>query len=282
MSRGLGRGTEPAPAVPAALVPSPLPSGAELRAAPVVENLETGCSFPDRGFGDYERWRPLRLGKLLVPTGRGLDDAGGFNLLVHFHGAEPIRKQLAPEGYDLVILGIDAGTLSSHYESVMSGERALDELIAAAEHEVAAATGRAGAHAKHLAISSWSAGYGAVGQVLARPHARLEGIVLLDSLHASYPSDSRRLQPGQLAAFVAWARAAADGGPLMYVTHSDVQPEDYASTRETAAFLLFQAGGERGRFFVRGYPGGGPEDHCAQLRLLPAILRDTLLPGWGG
>jgi hypothetical protein len=162
----------------------------------------------------------------------------------------------------------------------MSGERAFEDLVAAAEREVAAASGRAGAHAKHVAISSWSAGYGAVAQVLAHPHARLEGIVLLDSLHSSYVSDTRRLQPGQLPGFVAWARAAADGGPLLYVTHSDVLTEDYASTRETAAFLLFQAGGERGRFFVRGYPGGTREDHCAQLRLLPAILQGTLLPGW--
>src|SRR5262245_9288347 len=120
MGSRLGRGkSSDATAISTALVPPPLPSGAELRTEPPLENVEGGCNFLDHGFGDYERWRSLRVGRVLVPSGRGLDDTASFNLLVHFHGSEPVRKQLAPEGLDLVIAALDAGTRSSHYDHTM-------------------------------------------------------------------------------------------------------------------------------------------------------------------
>jgi hypothetical protein len=123
-------------------------------------------------------------------------------------------------------------------------------------------------------------------------------VVLLDSLHAGHDAQGR-LEESSLAPFVAFARKASEGGPLFYVTHSAVPTPDYASTTETAAFLLKQIGAlasptsaypdpsdpfrltrivDQGHFHVRGFAGADRDAHCQQLRLLPSILRDEVLP----
>ncbi len=283
--------------------PPPLPSGAAPRQAlaALAESAGEGCTFPDRGFGEYEAWRDLPVGRALVPA--RIHDDGGFDLLVHFHGAEPIRKQLAVEDTGLVIAALDAGTLSSHYAQALPAPDAFDRMIASVEREVARATGRPAARAAHVAVSSWSAGYGAIAAILGHPHARVDAWVLLDSLHASFAPGGGRAPLGpQLAPFLDLAKAAAANGPLFYLTHSAVRTEGYASTTEVASFLSREVTGEappppeaappepgalhetraveRGRFFVRGYAGDGKDAHCDELRLLPGIVREHVLPAF--
>jgi hypothetical protein len=261
------------------------------------------CHFVDRGFGDYERWRSLPLGRLLVPQAHGVDADGSFDLLIHFHGAEAVRKQIAHERLDLVIAGIDAGVLSSSYVKALSSPGAFRSLLASIEADVARSIGAPSARARSIALSSWSAGYGAVAQALAQidepEPPPVSAVILLDSLHASYADGAHQIAPGQLSSFVQAARAASTGGPLFFLTHTEVRTEGYASTFETASFLLAQLKltpmpvepdpespirltrlAESGRLFVRGYAGFGKEDHCAQLRLLPGILFEHVLPAF--
>jgi len=268
---------------------------------PTNEERATGCHFAERGFGDYEGWRDLPLGKVLIPAGRAIHDDGSFNLLIHFHGAEPVRKQLAPEGLDLVIAGVDAGTGSRAYERALADPGAFERLVAAIEERVARENHIASAHAGPIALSSWSAGYGSVTQILARPHDRVEAIILLDSLYAGYVSDKHALEHGQLPTFLDAARDAHRAGPIFYLTHTAIATPGYASTEEVATYLLRELGlsaaaveasdeattpaplrriFEEGHLFIRGYGGTDRDAHCAQLHLLPSILRDTLLPAW--
>jgi hypothetical protein len=309
------RASLPAAVASTAAPPPPLPSGAERERIAVAEpETAAGCGFADRGFGAYERWRPLPLGKVLVPPARAIGADGGYDLLVHFHGAEPIRKLLAPMDLELVIVGVDAGTRSSHYARALA-DGAWDTLLRAVDREVADAAGLAGARARHVALSSWSAGSGAVSRVIERGSSSVDALMLLDSLYGSYAPGFASLMPGQLGSFVALAGAAARGGALFYLTHTDIPTNGYASTRETAAFLLRELGAssvavtttgeasptdspstaalgqgdalrltsmyDGGSLYVRGYAGTGPEGHCAQLRLLPAVLIEHVLPAFG-
>jgi hypothetical protein len=300
-----------APTAPTALaaavgLPPPLPSGAPPRGMhelPTDEERDTGCHFTDRGFGDYTAWRRLALpgsallGQVLIPAGGAVTESGSFRLLIHFHGAEPVRKQLAPEGFHLVIAGVDAGVGSAAYERAFP-PGAFEQLVSAIEREVAAESRLPGAHAGPIALSSWSAGYGAVSQVLARPHPRIAAVILLDSLYAGYVAGKRTLEHGQLRPFLGAARDALRGGPLFYLTHTAIMTPDYASTEEVASFLLQELGAhaapveanpddphpllrfyEAGHLSIRGYGGADRDAHCAQLHLLPALLRDTILPG---
>jgi hypothetical protein len=302
---------ESAPAAPSAapsvgeLVPPPLPSGAaprDLDDLPTDDERDTGCHFVDHGFGDYLGWRklPFRegapIGKALVPTGRAVAADGSFRLLVHFHGAEPVRKALAPEGFDLIIAGVDAGAGSRAYERAFP-PGSFDALVESVEREVAAVNDLPSAHASSIVISSWSAGYGALGSILARPHPRLEALILLDSLYASYAPGGREVEPATLRPFLQSAREALTGGPTFFLTHTAIATPGYASTGEVATFFLAQLGlhatpvepypgdvrflhriAEEGHLVIRGYEGADRDAHCSQLHLLPSILRDTVLP----
>ncbi|WP_437593999.1 hypothetical protein [Sorangium sp. So ce1000] len=293
---------------------SPLPRGGEPEPVALDEHeAQAGCDFADHGFGVYERWRPLPLGKLLVPPAHAIRADGGYDLLIHFHGAEPVRKLLAPKGMDLVIAGVDLGTRSSEYARALESG-GWDALLQAIDREVGSATGSAGAHARRLVLSSWSAGSGAIGRIIERGNSHVDGLILLDSLYGSYMPGQTSLAQGQLAPYVALASAAARGAPVFYLTHTEIPTSGYASTKETATFLLrelgaapiavtasgddapsgapgrgaeeAEAGGalrltrmyDGGSLYVRGYAGAGPGEHCAQLRLLPAILAEHVLP----
>lgn len=315
------KSTAPTASASAAPPPSPgaLPKGAPT-VEPDTEAPVSGCFFPDRGFGAYGQWRSLalpdlpandvrRLAKLLVPPGGGLHPDGSFELLVHFHGAEPVRKELSPLDLPLVVLAVDAGTRSSHYGKLLAEAGSFERLLAAVDQHVAALTGRADAHAGHVAVSSWSAGYAAVSRALAQAPKRMGAIVLLDSLYASYAANQHDIAKGVLDGYLAAAQAAARGGAPFYLSHSGVRTDGYASTSEVATALLDgleatsvavsgdveeeEDEGEpqhaplrlvrmydAGRLVIRGYAGAGPDDHCAHLRLLKRALVDDVLPAF--
>ncbi len=283
------------------LLPPPLPSGAAPRALedlPGDDERAAGCHFADRGSGDYGSFRKLPLGRALVPVGRAVAADGSFRLLVHFHGAEPVRKQLAPEGFDLVIAALDAGVGSRAYEHVLADPAAFDQLVASVEAEVASANHLPAAHARSIVLSSWSAGYGAVAQILPRHDPRIQAVILLDSLYAGYTDDRRTLDRARLAPFVGVARAALGGGPALFLTHTAIVTPGYGSTAEVASFLLAELGikatavddgattgsyplrrmFEDSHLWIRGYAGADRDAHCAQLHLLPGVLRDAILP----
>lgn len=284
-------------------LPPPLPSGAPMRAfeeLPADDERAAGCHFADRGFGDYGAWRKLPIGRVLVPAGRAVAADGSFRLLVHFHGSEPVRKQLAPEGFDLVIAALDAGVGSAAYDRALADPASFDHLVSSVEAEVAAASSLPSARARAILLSSWSAGYGAVAQILARREPRVEGVILLDSLYAGYAEASRRLvDRARVAPFLDVARGAIAGGPAFFLSHTEIATPGYASTGEVASFLLAELGlsasavdeasasagayplrrlAEQGRLWIRGYAGADRDAHCAQLHLLPSVLRDVILP----
>src|SRR6185436_16601632 len=94
-----------------------------------------------------------------------------------------------------------------------------EQLVEAIEREVAQENRLPSAHAGPIVLSSWSAGYGAITQVLARPHPRISAVILLDSLYAGYLGNRRALEHGQLGPFLDLAREALRGGPIFYLTH---------------------------------------------------------------
>lgn len=295
---GLGGESPPAP--------PPLPEGADLPSLPAEMSDAASCHFSDRGFGDYERFRPLPLGRVLIPRGHGIDDDGSFDLLIHFHGSDPLRKMLAPEPLDLVIAGIDAGVGSSRYAKAFADPQSFSRLLDSIEKEVAAAAGVPIAKARHIALSSWSAGYGATGQILMHESAsdqssRISALILLDSLYASYAPAENRIVGAALTPFVQKAERALRGEFLFFLSYTEIPTYGYASTSEVAAYLVKQLGldqnavdideksenalvlryvAEQGRLHVQGYAGMRKEDHCTQLRLLPRILYEHVLPAF--
>lgn len=271
--------------------PSPLPSGAPAASEEARYSPDEGCSFADPGFGDYGGWRPLPLGKLLIAPD-SVSASGSYDLLLHFHGAEPARKELVPLKLGMVVYALDAGPSSRFYERHFTDPSAFPSLLEAINRAVAQASGVKDAHPGHITVSSWSAGSGATRQIVREHGQQIGGLVLLDSLYGGYNGAKHELEPGQLPAIVGYARRALEGGPPLWLSYSEVPTEGYASSGQTATFLLSEVGEKmnvlgdlgdprglkeqlsKGHLTVRGYGGSDKAAHCEHLRLLgPALKR---------
>ena len=87
----------------------------------------------------------------------------------------------------------------------------------------------------------------------------------------------------------------------MFVSHSSIIPPGYASTTETANWLVMKLGGKTGKpkgrgqgpwglqenarwdagnFHMRGYDGNDKMDHCAHFGLMKDVLKVHIKPRW--
>jgi hypothetical protein len=259
------------------------------------------CNTPDPGFGSYDHWVKTGQAMVLMPHRGAVNAAGEFDVVFHFHGHEPARKEWVQSMNGVVLVGMTLGIGSGVYENTFRDASAFDHLLKSVEATVAEHTGRANAHARRIGLSSWSAGYGAVEEILRQPvgQERVDSVILLDGLHCDYAGDG--FVQATLDPFVRFAHEAADGKRLMVVSHSSIIPPGYASTTETANFLIHELGGhphpaharatdpmglelvsryDEGNFHVRGYAGNAELDHCAQVGLYGDILKVHLAPRW--
>lgn len=260
------------------------------------------CMTPDPGWGLYDPWSNApSIGQMVAPRKGGITKTGAFDLIVHFHGHEPIRKEFVKTAKGSVLVGIDLGIGSGAYSSGFASPQVFTQLIASVEAAMAKKTGNKNAHVRHLALSSWSAGYGAIEQILRQPAGkRVEAVVLLDSLHTGYVDEhSKALKTQQIDVFIDYAKRAAKKQAFMYMSHSSIIPPGYASTTEVATHVISELKGkpkkakradvlgldmirrfDKGDFHVRGYTGDDKPDHCAHIGLMADIIRVHLEPRW--
>ena len=225
------------------------------------------------------------------------------DVVIHFLGASWLPAQ-AIEGLrsPTVIAVVNLGAGSGAYQRPYTDPAAFDSLLAGIEREVAAATSKP-ARIRRLTLSGFSAGHGAIRVILREPRhfARIDAVLLLDGMHTSYVPEGSNLAAGatldttNLAAFAAFARAAMRGEKRFVITHSEIFPGTFASTTETADWLLTAIGLKRtavlkwgprrmqqlseahsGKFDLLGYAGNSAPDHIDQLHALPELLAFTL------
>ena len=185
---------------------------------------------------------------------------GGVYMNAGCHGAEfaeVVTEVTVMDG--AVLVGIDLGLGSGPYETAFDAPDAFERLVKSVERAVEKKTGRAGARARRVGLSAWSAGYGAIQKILGQKYGKqkVDSVILLDGLHCGY--QGRGLNGLQIKAFSDFAREAAAGHKLMFVSHSSIIPPGYASTTETANFLIHEVGGKPK--VSRGAPRSGPNQH---------------------
>lgn len=260
------------------------------------------CNTKDPGFGIYDKWdRNISMGQMIMPVRGGITKSGGFDVVIHFHGHEAIRKEFVKAADGAVLVGIDLGIGSGAYSSAFSSPQAFKDLVESIEKEVAKQRGLPSAKARKIALSAWSAGYGAVQEILNQEEGkeRVDTVILLDGLHTGYKGDG--LDTSLLDPFVAFAKRAKAGKKLMYVSHSSIIPPGYASTTETENYLVFELGGkpkkakprksdpwgldlnakfDSGNFHMRGYDGNDKMDHCAHIGLVKDVMKSFVKPRW--
>lgn len=150
-----------------------------------------------------------------------------------------------------------------------------------------------------ITLVGFSAGYGAIRAILRHDvnFQKVDNVLLLDGIHASYVPEGKRLADGgvikadDLDPYIKFAREAVAGKKKFMISHSEIFPATYASTTECVDYLLSTLGLKRKPklkagpvgmqqlsevdvkgFHIRGYAGNTGADHGDQLQAMPEWL----------
>ena len=225
------------------------------------------------------------------------------DLVIHFHGVAWIPEQSVAELGDRTVTAVvNLGAGSGTYDRAFADPTTFDSLLSGVTREVSAAAGRV-ERIGRLTLVGFSAGHGAVRAILREPRhfARVDAVLLLDGMHTSYIPEGVVLANGgamdttNLVAFTNFARAAMRGEKRFLVTHSEIFPGTFASTTETADWMLRALGLRRspvlrwgprgmqqlsevhsGKLEVLGFAGNSAPDHVDQLQSMPELLARLL------
>ena len=228
----------------------------------------------------------LSVGTLLIPSGR----LAVRPLAIHFHGESSyVEAGIHRWRETAAVISVLASGGSETYSAAIGSGEKFRQLLSEAEQKCKCAF-------KPVYLTSFSAGYGAVREILRDPLSvkRVDGVVLADSLHAGYETGDKPgpIIPTDLDSILDFARLAVKGTKRMLVAHSEVFPGTYASSTETADYLLTKLGLKRkpvlrwgvfgmqqlsevhsGSFQILGYAGNSAPDHIDHFHAIFDLLK---------
>src|SRR5260370_15657910 len=138
------------------------------------------CFVPENGFGSYTQGERVGRGWMILPRDAIRTRDGGYDVVVHFHGHEAGRHAFVEVAERTVLVGVDLGSTSVPYDRVFARPEAFPRLLEQVTLGLAQKSGDARAHIRHLALSSWSAGSGAVRRFVSQFGTRIEAVIWLD------------------------------------------------------------------------------------------------------
>jgi hypothetical protein len=217
--------------------------------------------------------------------------ANGAGILFFFHGGTWLPEVAAARN-KVAVVTVQAGSGSAAYARLFDDPARFPALLKEAESQAGVRFGR-------VMLGGWSAGCGAIRQILkaSDSYARVDAALMIDGIHSDYVDG----KPGPLESKIGgenleiWQKLARDamaGRKRAIVTHSEIFPGTFASTTETADYLLKQLNLARrpvlkwgpmglqqlsearaGKFLLAGYAGNSAPDHVDQLHSLPVFLK---------
>jgi hypothetical protein len=280
------------------------PPAAAQNPSPMAETTRAHERLIQRAFDGTTRSFTGPGGKPVeVFISRRVRGDAAVDLVIHFLGASWLPAQaIETLRTPTVVAVVNLGAGSGAFQRPFTDPAAFDSLVAAVQREVATGTGRP-MRIGRVVLSGFSAGHGAIRIILREPRhfARIDAVLLLDGMHTSYVPEGTPMAGGgsldttNLVTFAAFARAAMRGEKRFVITHSEIFPGTFASTTETADWLLAAVGLRRtavlrwgprrmqqlseshaGKFDLLGYAGNSAPDHIDQLHALPELLAFTL------
>jgi len=224
------------------------------------------------------------------------------DLLIHFHGSAAVVAYAAVHAKQpLIAVAVNLGSGSSAYAQPFNNTDVFEKLKQAVLDTVMKQLGRSLPSGK-IILSGFSAGYGAIRSILSQPGyiKNIHAVVLLDGLHTSYIPERKLLAEGglidsvSLEPFIEFAGKATykSSGKKFLFTHSEIFPGTFASTTETANYLLRTLNIEakpvlkwgplgmqqiseavKGNFCIQGFAGNTAPDHIDHFHGLYHFLR---------
>jgi hypothetical protein len=280
----------------AAPVAAPPPSAS---VAPVEPPPTSGfvCAPPDHGMGRYHPYVALPgRGRLLVPELDVPPADGAFDLMLHFHFHDAVRRAFVEVAHPMALAGIDLGEGSKAYGDAFANPDAITTLLASIDDALRERTGDPRAHVGRLFLSSWSAGFAASVRILKQKPRPIAGALFLDSLYApSEKNEHGDLRPRSVfapavAPVAALGKRAVAGEAFLFLSYSHAETHGYASTGDVAHHLEKKLGlrekredpgddprgliasVDAGRLHVRGFRGVDGKAHCRHL----ALIKDAI------
>ena len=235
------------------------------------------------------RREKMELGELFLP--HGVRAGRHSTILFFFHGGTWL-PELAGARNQTAVVAVQAGSGSGSYTRLFEDPKRFPDLLSEAERKTHFRFAR-------VLLGGWSAGCGAIRQILQDPAAyrRVNGALMIDGIHTDYeegkpgPLDSK-IGTANLDIWLKFGRDALAGRKRMIVTHSEIFPGTFASTTETADYLAEHlklrvrpvvkwgpmgtqeiSVASAGRFLMIGFAGNSAPDHVDQLHSLPVFLK---------
>jgi hypothetical protein len=232
---------------------------------------------------------PLELGSLFIPE--KVTQKRPVKLLLFFHGGDWLPEVAAAQQRNMAVIPIQAGAGSATYTKLFADPARFPRLIAEAE-------AKSGLKFSEIDLGGWSAGCGALRQILGDPasYDRVSRVLCIDGVHTGYvngtpgPEESK-IETDNLQVWLRLGRDAMAGKKRLIVTHSEIFPGTFASTTETADYLLREWGlaahpvvqwgpmktqmlseVRMGGLLVVGFAGNSAPDHVDQFHSLPEYL----------
>jgi hypothetical protein len=231
-----------------------------------------------------------------------LGESDSYDVVIHFHGIHTaLEPAMVHSGLHAVMLILDDGIGASVYSQNYQFEWSLEWLLRRVNRVVERYCPMPGRHVGRVALSAWSAGYAAIWRILSHPEtaARVDAVLLADGLHARLGNEGEIGAP-DMRPFLRFAREAVEGRKLLSITHSEIPTPGYASTTETADYLLAEFGlrrvrerrdgprpgmvllssAERGSLSVEGYGGSSKRAHSDHQWAMGSTLLPRLRDWW--
>jgi len=255
--------------------------------SPMVEHSRAHSRLKEQAVAG--RREKLDLGTLYLPPGM---KAGKRNaILFFFHGGTWLPELAGLRNHTSVVT-VQAGAGSGSYSKLFEDPKRFLNLLSEAQT-------KAGFKFSRVMLGGWSAGCGAIRQILQDPdsYKRIDAALMIDGIHTDYPDGKpgpleSKIGTENLQVWLQLARDAIAGRKRVIVTHSEIFPGTFASTTETADYLVTQLGlklhpvlkfgpmgtqqiseATAGRFLLQGYAGNSAPDHVDQLHSLPVFLK---------
>jgi hypothetical protein len=243
--------------------------------------------------------------KLFIPSTYYQRAGNVADVLVHFHGdPQTFWNNAKYANLNTLIVTVNYSGLSSAYSTPFSNsalfQSLLDQALTKAREQAAIPDNL---QWDKVAVSSFSAGYGAVREILKSATYRntINSLLAADSLYATTAADGTPLD-SQMANYKTFANLARNGNKTFLFSHSQVPTYTYESTQECGDELMqylgisstaYNANGlgtlnfyryaQTGNFRLWGALGSDGDSHLEHLRYIGEFLEELplakLVPG---
>jgi hypothetical protein len=288
---------------------APLFAFAAALTASLIIATSASAQYPVAGLTATGRTLTIGAGsawKVFIPDSFVTRPGNVADVIMHLHGdPQTVWNNAKWASLNAIIITANYGALSSSYQTPFSADTtlfqtALDQSLAAVRAQSDIPDNL---QWDQLVLSSFSAGYGGVREILKSATYRnnIDDLVAADSLYATTASDGTPLD-SQMVDYKTFALAAKNGQKTFLLSHSKVLTGTYENTIETADELMQYLGitptpysatglgtlsyyrkAQAGNFRVWGANGDTADDHSAHLRYIGDFWEELpiakLIPG---